>query len=73
MLWNAGQVVADYLQQHVDKLVKGQDVLELGAGAGLPGLVSAVLGAKRVMWIRRETQERQTDKNYRWSLQTIPI
>jgi nicotinamide N-methyltransferase len=49
MLWNAGQVVADYLQQHVEKLIKNKDILELGAGAGLPGLVSAVLGAKKVM------------------------
>jgi len=49
MLWNAGQVVADYLQQHVEKLIKNKNILELGAGAGLPGLVSAVLGANKVV------------------------
>ncbi|MCJ1472699.1 nicotinamide n-methyltransferase [Lambiella insularis] len=49
LLWNAGQVVSKYLQQHGEELIRGKDILELGAGAGLPGLVSAVLGARKVV------------------------
>lgn len=36
-----------YLNQHSD-LVKDKSVVELGAGTGLAGLVSAVLGARSV-------------------------
>ena len=49
LLWNAGQVVSEYLQQHADIMVQGKDVLELGAGAGLPGIVCGILGARKVM------------------------
>jgi nicotinamide N-methyltransferase len=48
MLWNAGQVMSDYLQDNANRLVQGKAVLELGAGAGLPGLVCAVGGARKV-------------------------
>lgn len=48
ILWNAGQVTSSYLQRHAEELVKDKDVLELGAGAGLPGIVCAVLGARKV-------------------------
>ncbi|KAI5797440.1 putative methyltransferase-domain-containing protein [Peziza echinospora] len=48
-LWNAGRVVSHYLEKNRDTLVKGRDVLELGAGAGLPALVCAVKGARRVV------------------------
>jgi hypothetical protein len=30
LLWNAGRVVSGYLEENVDRLVKGRDVLELG-------------------------------------------
>ncbi|MCJ1243236.1 nicotinamide n-methyltransferase [Trapelia coarctata] len=49
LLWNAGQVVSEYLQQHAETLVQGKDVLELGAGAGLPGIVCGILGARKVV------------------------
>jgi len=49
LLWNAGQVVALYLEQHAEQLIRGKTVLELGAGGGLPSLVSAVLGAQKVV------------------------
>ena len=47
-LWNSGRVIADYFQEN-PSLVQGKHVLELGAGAGLPGLVAGVLGAKKVV------------------------
>lgn len=47
-LWNGARVLAGYLERH-PHLVRGKTVLELGAGAGLPSLVSAVLGARRVV------------------------
>ncbi|MCJ1383379.1 nicotinamide n-methyltransferase [Xylographa soralifera] len=49
LLWNGGQVVSEYLQQHAKDLVEDKDVLELGAGAGLPGIVCGILGARKVV------------------------
>ncbi|KAL2266111.1 hypothetical protein VTJ83DRAFT_5463 [Remersonia thermophila] len=47
-LWNGARVMADVF--HADpSLVAGRTVLELGAGAGLPSLVAAALGARRVV------------------------
>ncbi|CZR60946.1 probable NNT1 Putative nicotinamide N-methyltransferase, has a role in rDNA silencing and in lifespan determination [Phialocephala subalpina] len=47
-LWQAGRLVSTYLEKN-SSLVKGKTVLELGAGAGLPSLVCAGLGAKTVV------------------------
>ena len=47
-LWNAGRVIATYLEKN-PSLVTNKTVLELGAGAGLPSLVCAVLGARKVV------------------------
>jgi EEF1A N-terminal glycine/lysine methyltransferase len=41
--------VSKYLEKHASSLTKERTVLELGAGAGLPSLVSAVHGAKCVV------------------------
>ena len=49
LLWNAGRVIAQYLEDNVNDLVKDKDVLELGAGAGLPSLVCAARGARQVV------------------------
>ncbi|KAK5062897.1 hypothetical protein LTR84_004973 [Exophiala bonariae] len=49
LLWNAGQVVAQYLEDNRQQLLQGKTVLELGAGAGLPSLVASILGAKKVV------------------------
>ncbi|KAL8989203.1 MAG: hypothetical protein Q9177_001863 [Variospora cf. flavescens] len=48
-LWNGAQVVTDYLYDHKESLVRGRDVLELGAGAGLPSIAAAIWGAKNVV------------------------
>ncbi len=47
-LWNAGRVISTYFESQ-PSLIKGKTVLELGAGAGLPSLVCATLGAKTVV------------------------
>lgn len=48
LLWNAGIYTAKYLDDNIS-LVKGKKVLELGAAAGLPSLVSSMIGAKQVI------------------------
>ncbi|KAJ9151240.1 Protein N-terminal and lysine N-methyltransferase EFM7 [Pleurostoma richardsiae] len=47
-LWNGSRVIAHYFEASPE-LVRGRTVLELGAGAGLPSIVCAVLGARRVV------------------------
>ena len=49
VLWNGGRILSTYLQQHASRLVHGKTLLELGAGAGLPSLVAAILGARKVV------------------------
>lgn len=49
LLWNAGKVIAGYLEDHANELIKDKTVLELGAGAGLPSLICALHGAKKVL------------------------
>lgn len=49
MLWNAGKIAASYLEENATDLVHGKTVLELGAGAGLPSLVCALKGARKVV------------------------
>ncbi len=49
LLWNAGQVVARYLENNAKQLVQNRTVLELGAGAGLPSLVAAISDATKVV------------------------
>ena len=48
-MWNAGRTVAEYLEDHASKYIEGRHILELGAGGGLPSLVSAIHGAKSVV------------------------
>lgn len=47
-LWNGARVLSDFFQAHPD-VVQGKTVLELGAAAGLPSIMAAVLGAERVV------------------------
>lgn len=42
-------MVTDYLYNHREELVCGKNVLELGAGAGLPSIAAAIWGAKNVV------------------------
>ncbi|KAG9300701.1 hypothetical protein G9A89_023499 [Geosiphon pyriformis] len=47
-LWNAAKCFAEYLDENED-IVRGKRVLELGAGAALPSLISVVNGAEKVV------------------------
>lgn len=47
-LWNAGRVFASYLESN-PTTTHSKSVLELGAGAGLPSLLSSILGATSVL------------------------
>ncbi|KAL1862618.1 Protein N-terminal and lysine N-methyltransferase efm7 [Diaporthe australafricana] len=48
-LWNGSRVAAQYFEADPAGTVRGRTLLELGAGAGLPSLVAAALGARRVV------------------------
>lgn len=48
-VWNAGAYLADYLATAPAELLKGRNVVELGCGAGLCGVVAARRGASRVL------------------------
>ncbi|PGH23082.1 hypothetical protein AJ80_02856 [Polytolypa hystricis UAMH7299] len=49
LLWNAGKTVAHYLEEHAAEWVEGKDILELGAAAGVPSMVSSIKGARTVV------------------------
>ncbi|THH04703.1 hypothetical protein EW146_g10113 [Bondarzewia mesenterica] len=44
--WPAGEVLARYLARRGPRALAGKNVLELGSGTGLVGLVAALLGAR---------------------------
>jgi len=45
--WNAARAFATYLDAHPETY-QGRNVIELGAGGGLPGIVAALNGANTV-------------------------
>ncbi|KAJ0423718.1 hypothetical protein BJY00DRAFT_43426 [Aspergillus carlsbadensis] len=46
MLWNAGRISSDYIETNAPTLITGKHVLEIGAAAGVPSIVSAIKGAR---------------------------
>lgn len=48
-LWNAGVQAAEMITNGAEYSVAGKSVLELGAGAGLPGIMAAIEGAREVV------------------------
>lgn len=65
--WNTARTLSDYLLRHPSS-VKGRCVLELGAGAGLPSLVSALAGAKGV--VITDYPDEELVKTIRWNVET---
>ncbi|BDD61399.1 Protein N-terminal and lysine N-methyltransferase efm7 [Monascus purpureus] len=49
LLWNAGRISSLYIEEKARDLVEGKDVLEIGAAAGVPSIVSAIKGARTVI------------------------
>lgn len=47
--WRGGELLAAFLCETLSESIKGATVLELGCGVGLPGIMAAKLGAKRVV------------------------
>lgn len=49
-LWNAGLQLAEFIEEDAGEwLVRGEPVLELGAGTGLAGMVAGLMGAQEVV------------------------
>jgi len=48
-LWNAGIVMAQFLDETGDVHITGKNVLELGAGAGLPSIIAALNSPKKMI------------------------
>ena len=50
-VWNAARSISAYVQipSNAARLIHSKSVLELGAGAGIPGMVASILGAKFVV------------------------
>ncbi|EGZ09360.1 hypothetical protein PHYSODRAFT_523947, partial [Phytophthora sojae] len=44
-VWAGALVLCEFLEEHAQEVVQGRDVIELGAGCGLCGLVAASLSA----------------------------
>ncbi|PCG95778.1 Nicotinamide N-methyltransferase, putative [Penicillium occitanis (nom. inval.)] len=49
MLWNAGRISAEYLEQNAPRLAANKNVLEIGAAAGVPSIIAAITGARTVV------------------------
>ncbi|KAJ5161303.1 hypothetical protein N7492_006695 [Penicillium capsulatum] len=49
LLWNAGRTSSHYIEKHTSTLIRDKDVLEIGAAAGVPSIVSAIQGARTVV------------------------
>ncbi|KAK1927208.1 putative nicotinamide N-methyltransferase [Papiliotrema laurentii] len=64
-LWNTSRVLSNYLLRN-PPLYQGRRVLELGAGAGLPSLVSAVSGADAV--VVTDYPDQPLVDNLRWNV-----
>ncbi|KAK6856261.1 hypothetical protein PG990_000759 [Apiospora arundinis] len=47
-LWNGSRFVSQWIESHVSE-IQGKTVLEIGAGGGLPSLVTAHLGARKTV------------------------
>ena len=65
LLWNAGRTSSTHIETRARELVEGKDVLEIGAAAGVPSIVSAVKGARTV--VMTDYDDPDLVDNMRWN------
>ena len=67
-VWNAAHSICAYLQipSNTTRLIHSKSVLELGAGAGLPSLVAALLGAQCT--VVTDYPDAELVENIRWNI-----
>ncbi|KAK4506701.1 hypothetical protein PRZ48_000434 [Zasmidium cellare] len=71
LLWQAGRIISDYLEENKQSLIQDKTVLELGAGAGLPSLISAINGAKQV--VVTDYPDAELIENLRLNIKDCPL
>ena len=71
LLWKASQVLSRFLELHAEKYLTSQNVLELGAGAGLPSLVAAKHAARSV--VASDYPDPELVDNLRFNINTIKV
>lgn len=57
--------MSDYIEERAAELIQGKDVLELGAGGGLPSLVCAIKGARNT--VVTDYPDLDLIENLRWN------
>lgn len=65
LLWNAGRTSSIYIEERARELVEGKDVLEIGAAAGVPSIISAIKGARTV--VMTDYHDPDLVDNMRWN------
>lgn len=71
-IWDGSVVLAKYLEQCADVLVKDKRVIELGCGTGLVGIAAGILGAKRVVLTDLQYTHSNINKNIRANTGNFP-
>ena len=64
LLWNAGRTSAHYIEERAASLIRDKDVLEIGAAAGVPSIVSAIVGARTAVMTDYPDPELVTNMQY---------
>lgn len=64
-VWDCAPKTCEYLCARAREIVRGRRVIEIGAGAGMPGLVCAQLGAREVTLTDMESELTLLETNAR--------
>ena len=72
-VWNAAHSVSAYLQNpsNAARLIHSKSVLELGAGAGIPGIVASILGAAAV--VITDYPDADLVENIQWNIDNSAV
>lgn len=72
LLWNAGRTSSHYIEERTDELIRDKDVLEIGAAAGVPSIVSSIQGARTVVMTDYHDPDLVSNMQYNADL-AVPI